>query len=80
MSQASTRMMLEHGMPNMLHSAAKPMEDRAENKDILRSAMVTPEVRQLTHENNILTTGMGPKSKHHVPELMKESARANSKA
>jgi len=64
----------------MLHSASKPMDNRAENSDILRSAMVTPEVRQIAHENNILRTGMGHRSKHHVPELMKESAKANTKA
>jgi hypothetical protein len=80
MSQASTRMMLEHGMPQMLHSAAMPMVEKAENKDILRSAMVTPEVRHFAHEKNILMSGLGHRSKHHVPELMKESSMANKKA
>lgn len=79
MSQAATRMML-HSMPEMLHSAAMPEVNRVENKDILRSAMVTPEIRQQTHENNILQTGLPPHARKHMPELIPESSRANMKA
>ena len=79
MSQAATRMML-HAMPEMLHSAAKPEVNSVENKDILRSAMVTPQIRQQTHENNILHTGLPHHAMKHMPELISEKSAANMKA
>lgn len=45
--------------PDFLKSSMTPDVNRAENRDILKSAMVTPAVRQITHQNNILTSGMG---------------------
>jgi len=76
---SGTRMML-HQMPTMLHSAAKPEVNRVENKDILKSAMVTPEIRQQTHENNILRTGLPHHAMKHMPDLIPESSKANKKA
>jgi len=65
--------------PEMLHSAAKPQVNQVENNDILRSAMVTPEVRHITHENNILRTGL-PNRDMGGAELIPASSKANMKA
>ena len=67
--------------PEILHSAAKPQVNQVENHDIIRSAMVTPELRQITHENNILRTGIPHRYEgKNEPELMPHSARLNMKA
>ena len=66
--------------PEMLHSSMKPREDNPENKDIIQSAMVTPEVRRVTHENNILHTGLPRAVGKESPELISHSSKANMKA
>jgi hypothetical protein len=45
--------------PDFIKSSMPPQSNMEENRDILKSSMVTPEVRQITHQNNILTSGMG---------------------
>jgi hypothetical protein len=53
--------------------------NQIENNDILKSSMVTPEVRQMTHENNILRTGL-PLRHDSRPELIGHDSKANMKA
>ena len=77
--QSGQMMAFHMNKPDMLHSAAKPQVNQVENNDIIRSAMVTPEVRQITHENNILRTGL-PLRHDERPELIPHSAKANMKA
>jgi hypothetical protein len=77
--QSGQMLQMQMHQPNMLHSAIKPMENIAENNDILRSAMVTPEIRQMTHENNILRTGL-PLRHDSRPELIGHESKANMKA
>ena len=77
--QSGQMMAFHMNKPDMLHSAMKPQVNYVENQDILKSAMVTPEVRQLTHENNILRTGL-PLRHDDRPELISHSGKANMKA
>jgi len=77
--QSGQMMALHMNKPDMLHSAQKPQINRVENEDIIKSAMVTPEVRQITHENNILRTGL-PFRHDERPELIPHSAKGNMKA
>ena len=77
--QSGQMMMMHMHKPDFLHSAAKPQVNTVENNDIIRSAMVTPEVRQITHENNILTTGL-PQRHESGPELIPHTAKGNIKA
>jgi len=76
--QSGHMMQLQHAAPQIIHSAAKPLENHSEESSILQSAMVTPGVRQITHENNILRTGMP--ERHHAPELISASSHASMKA
>lgn len=77
--QSGQMMMMNIHKPDMLHSAAKPQVNTVENNDIIRSAMVTPEVRQITHENNILHSGL-PHQGGSGPELIPHTAKGNMKA
>jgi hypothetical protein len=71
--------MMHMKQPEMLKSAAKPQINKEENADILRSAMVTPEVRNITHMNNILTTGL-PNRDMGGEELIPAGSKINQKA
>ena len=68
--------------PDFVQSAMPADSNRAENRDILKSSMVTPAVRQITHQNNILTSGMGeripPGSSKN--DTMAAGSKANMKA
>lgn len=77
--QSGQMMMMHMKQPEMLHSAGKPQVNTIENNDILRSAMVTPEVRQITHENNILRTGL-PNRDMGGAELIPAGSKINEKA
>ena len=77
--QSGQMMMMHMKQPEMLHSAAKPQVNHAENESILKSAMVLPEVRQITHENNILRTGL-PLRHDDRPELIPADSKINKKA
>ena len=79
MTQSGQMMAFHMNKPDILHSAAKPQVNHVENSDIIRSSMVTPEVRQITHENNILRTGL-PMRHDERPELIPHGAKANMKA
>ena len=77
--QSGQMLQFQMQKPDMLHSAMKPQVNQIENNDILKSSMVTPEVRQMTHENNILRTGL-PLRHDSRPELIGHDSKANMKA
>lgn len=77
--QSGQMLQFQMHKPDLLHSAMKPDENKAENSDILKSSMVTPAVRQITHENNILRTGM-PLHHDSRPELISSASAINVKA
>jgi hypothetical protein len=77
--QSGHMMMMHMKQPEMLHSAAMPQVNHAENESIIKSAMVLPEVKHILHENNILRTGL-PLRHDDRPELIPSSSKANMKA